>query len=141
VLTARIADETVRDDELSLLERGVREWRRELLDDLGGPQAVTAAQRALVDTAIGSQILLQTVDRYLFDLASRNGVVNKRSRRVFQVVGDRMRIAEGLVRQLQALGLERRPRKGRDLSQYVSERYGAPAPEHPNDNATTTEAE
>src|SRR5262249_46170882 len=106
-LRARIADETISDEQLTPLERAVRDWRREVLNNLGGADVVSAAQRALIDAAVGSVILLQTVDAYLFDLAMRSSVVDRRHRRVWQVVADRTRLAEGLTRQLLALGLER----------------------------------
>jgi hypothetical protein len=74
------------------------------------------------------------LDRYVFELAERGGLVNRRSRRVFPVVESRMRVADGLARQLQALGLERKGKPGPTLEQYLSERAAAgqqPQKAHP----------
>jgi hypothetical protein len=52
-------------------------------------------------------ILLASLDAYVFELAGQGGLANRKYRRVFPVVLDRMRIVEGPVRQLQPLGLDR----------------------------------
>ena len=83
----RVADPPpLPDDALSPLEAAARAWRRDVLSDLGGPDAVPAARRALLDAATGSMIVLASLDRFLFALAARDGLVNKRSRRVFSIV-------------------------------------------------------
>lgn len=123
-LLARIADVGVSAAELTPVELAAREWRNEVLEDLGGPGAVSAARRALVGAAVGSKILLDSIDRYLFELAAADRLVNRRSRRVFAIVADRMRVADSLARQLQTLGLERRAKKALDLDAYVARAYG-----------------
>jgi hypothetical protein len=45
-----------------------------------------------------------SLDRYVFELTTTDGLVSRRYRAAFRVVSDRMRVAEGLARQLQALG-------------------------------------
>jgi hypothetical protein len=51
--------------------------------------------------------LLSTVDAYLMELSSTTGVVNRKHRAAFAIVEQRARLADSLVRQLQALGLEK----------------------------------
>lgn len=96
--------------------------RRAVLADLGGLDAVPAARRALLDAATGSMIILTSLDRYVFQLASTDGLVNRRSRRVFAIVEQRQRVADSLARQLQALGLERRERPAISLHEYLAQR-------------------
>jgi hypothetical protein len=48
--------------------------------------------------------------------------VNRRSRRIFALVQDRMRIADSLTRQLASLSLDRIA-KAPDLSTYSTEQY------------------
>ena len=109
-LLERITDPAVPDETLSPVELAARGWRREVIADLGGLESVPAAKRALLDAATGSKIILDSLDRYLFDLAESGGLVNRRNRKAFAVVQDRMRVADSLTRQLQALGTERQTR-------------------------------
>jgi hypothetical protein len=106
-LLERVADPAVPDESLSPVELAARAWRQEILADLGGSEAVPAAKRALLDAATGTKIILDSLDRYLFELAEIGGLINRRSRKAFAVVQDRMRVADSLTRQLQALGMER----------------------------------
>ncbi len=121
-LLERVADVRLPDEELTPLEAAARAWRKDAEQDLGGELAAT--KRALLDAATGSMILLASLDCYVFELAERGGLVNRRSRRVFPVVESRMRVADGLARQLQALGLESRKPSAPALEDYVREKFG-----------------
>lgn len=133
-LLDRVKDLAIGADALSPLERAARGWRAEVLDDLGGAEVVPATKRAVLDAALGSKILLDSLDRYLFELAGTGGLVNRRNRRAFAIVTDRMRVADGLARQLQALGLDRRERPAVDLRTYLAQRY-RPAQDGPGSDA------
>ena len=126
-LVARLVDPAIPDADLLPVERAARALRRDMLEDLGGPEVVSAAQRGLLDASLGSLIVLQSIDAYLFKIAAQDGLVNKRNRRAFAIVGDRMRVADSLTRQLAALGLERKAKPVQDLTTYVRDRYGADA--------------
>jgi hypothetical protein len=128
-LMARVIDPHLPTESLSPVERAARDWRQQVLDDLGGLDAVPATKRALLDAATGSMILLASLDAYVFELAGQGGLTNRKHRRVFPVVLDRMRVADGLARQLQALGLDRVERPPVDLAQYLAQR---PAPQAPD---------
>jgi hypothetical protein len=65
-------------------------------------------------------ILLASVDRYVFGLAERDGLVNKRSRRAFPILDARLRLADSLTKQLGALGLERRPKPLPTLAELLT---------------------
>ena len=69
-LVQRVADPNIPDASLTPLERTVRGWRLEILQDLGG-DAVSAAKRAVLDAAVGSRIILSTLDSFLFELAGQ----------------------------------------------------------------------
>ena len=82
-LMERVADERLPETALKTpLEAAARAWRKEAELDLGGELAAT--RRALLDAATGTVILLASLDRYVFQLAEKDGLVNKRSRRAFQ---------------------------------------------------------
>jgi hypothetical protein len=55
----------------------------QVLHDLGGPEAVSAAKRAVVNAVLGTRIMLDSLDRYLFELAAQGGLVNRRNRRAY----------------------------------------------------------
>jgi hypothetical protein len=120
----RVTDADLPADELTSVERAARAWRDSVLADLGGADQIPAARRAIVDAATGTLVLLHSVDRYLFQLAARDGLVNRRSRRAFQILSDRQRLADGLTKQCQAIGLDRVKRPPLDLSTYIEQRYG-----------------
>jgi hypothetical protein len=127
-LVERVKDPRVADDALTPVERGARAWRGEVLHDLGGPEAVPAAKLALVEAALGTKIVLDSLDRYLFELAGIGGLVNRRNRRAYSIVADRQRVADSLTRQLATLGLDRVDRPPVDLTAYLASRPSAPAP-------------
>jgi hypothetical protein len=126
-LVERVGDATAPDHALTPLERTVRGWRAEILDDLGG-DTVSAAKRAVLDAAVGSKIILSSLDAFLFQLASSGqGMVNRRGRYAYRIVSDRMRVADSLVKQLSTLGLDRVERPAIDLTTYLAQRRSSGA--------------
>jgi len=120
----RIRDDTLPADDLSPLEAAARQWRENVISDLGGRDALTTTKHALVNATLGSWLLLSTIDGYLFELAGKTGVVNRRTRSVFAVVEQRARIADAFARQLQMIGLDRVTAPAQTLDQYVASKYG-----------------
>ncbi len=131
LLLERVTDPAIPDETLSPVELAARAWRQEVIADLGGLNTVPAAKRALLDAATGTKIILDSLDRYLFELAESGGLINRRNRKAFAVVQDRMRVADSLTRQLQALGTERQTRTV-DLAQALRH---APDPDAGTDGA------
>jgi hypothetical protein len=126
-LVERVTDPAVPETALTPLERTVRGWRAEILEDLGG-DAVSAAKRAILDAAVGSKIILSSLDSFLFALAgSGRGLVNRRGRYAYRIVNDRMRVADSLVKQLATLGLDRQERPAIDLTTYLAQRRSSGA--------------
>jgi hypothetical protein len=119
-------------DRRTLAARHLLDWRAELLDDLGGEAATSAAQRALVEVATRTKLYLDHVDAVLM---AQDSLIVKRTRRrhhLMPLVEQRQRIADSLVRTLTQLGLERRQRPSVDLNQYLAQRRpSAPAPDAP----------
>jgi hypothetical protein len=108
-MLARICSDDAPPD-LTPLEVAAREFRQSLIRDLGGPDRCTSDRLALVQVVVGSWLVLSAVDVYLLGLAAREGLVNKKHRRVFPVVESRSRLAESFARQLGQLGIERHAR-------------------------------
>ena len=64
-----------------------------IIEDLGGEDQISAQRRALLELAVRTKLLLDGIDAYLLEMPS---LVNKRDRRVFEVVRDRMRLSDSL---------------------------------------------
>jgi hypothetical protein len=97
-----------------------RRVRRDaLVGQLGGIDEVTPAQAALIDLVVSAAMQLDSVDAYLLTLPS---LVDKRGRRVWPVVRDRMALSGHVQGLLRDLGLERKAKRVRSLDEYLTER-------------------
>ena len=92
-------------------------WRGQLIADLGGENTVTTAELQIVDTAIKTKLILDTVDAYISELG--NKIINRRNRCLYPVVQQRAALADSLLRYLTALGLERKAAQVPSLAEYI----------------------
>jgi hypothetical protein len=104
------------------LGRALHDWRASLIDDLGGEDAISTQQRAVIDAAVRTKLLLDSVDAFVLGMDSP---VNKSKRALFGIVKDRQGLADALVRYMKDLGLERRQRDVADLATYLAEKAAA----------------
>ena len=95
--------------------KALLKWRRELIADLGGD--ISTQQDAIVDLAVKSKLLLDSIDVWLL---TQESLVNKRKKTLIPVVKERQAIADGLARYVAMLGLERRVRQ-KSLDEILSE--------------------
>jgi hypothetical protein len=100
----------------------LRERRDALIADLGGPEACSTAKLALVDLVVATWAQLDSVTAYLLTLPS---LVDKRHRRVWQVVRDRASLATQLQSLLRDIGLERREKPVPSLPEYLAAKAAA----------------
>jgi hypothetical protein len=119
-LGARPLDQAL--DPQSPIGRALAGWRRDLTADLGGPESITTGQAAMVELAVRTKLILDSVDAFILTMESP---VNKRRRMVFPVIIQRGSLARDLARFLEALGLECRAR-GPDLARALAERPREP---------------
>ena len=108
--------------------RALAEWREDLIADLGGPEAVSTQQAAVVDLAVKTKLMLDSIDAWLL---TQPPLVDRRRRAVLPVVRERQQLADALARYMAQLGLERRPRPVPTLDQYLAQRYGMAPRAHP----------
>lgn len=85
--------------------KALAQWKADLIADLGGSGNVSTQQSAIVDLAVKSKLLLDSIDSWLLVQPS---LVNARKRALIPVVLQRQTLADGLARYLTQLGLERR---------------------------------
>ncbi len=107
-------------DRRTSLGRALARWRAELIDDLGGRDAISTQQAAVVELAVTTKLLLDSIDAWLLTQPS---LVNVRKRALLPVVRERTQLADALARYLGQLGLERRAPNITDLSTYLSQHY------------------
>jgi hypothetical protein len=84
----------------------VKRFREDLARDLGGDPS--RAQETLIETAARTWLLLASVDDWL---QRQPTLVNGRKRALLPVVRERVQLADSLLRHLQALGLQRVPKR------------------------------
>jgi hypothetical protein len=107
-------------DKRTTLGKTLAQWRTELIEDLGGPDAVST-QLALIELAVRTKLMVDSIDAWLLVQPS---LVNARRRALHPVVLQRQQLADGLARYLTQLGLQRRSKKTTDLNSYLARQYG-----------------
>ena len=98
--------------------KALAKWRADLIRDLGGD--ASTQELALVDLAVKSKLLLDSIDTWLL---TQPTLINKRKKSVLPVVRERQQLADGLARYLTMLGVERRSKEV-SLQDYVKSKYG-----------------
>lgn len=112
-------------DRRTAIGRALEDWRHSLLDDLGGIEQTSTQQRQLVDIAVKTKLLLDSIDAWVLQQPS---LVAYRKRALLPVVLQRQSIAESLARFMTQLGLEKRAKPVQSLDEYVKQRYGNRTP-------------
>ena len=88
-----------------------------LIANLGGEDAVSTQQLALVDLAVRTKLLADSVDAYVLAMPSP---VNRQKRCLHPVVRERQALVGQLQSILRDLGLERRVKAVTDLQTYLA---------------------
>ncbi len=105
-------------DRRTTLGKALVRWRADLVKDLGGADALSTQQLALVDLAVTGRLLLNSVDAWLL---MQPTLINARKRALLPVVKEREQLAEGLARRLAQLGLERKAKPVTDIAALFAE--------------------
>ncbi len=108
-------------DRRTAAARALLSWRRDLLQDLGGEEAVSAQQRSLAELVARTKLYVDTLDAWILEQPS---LVNARKRALLPVVVQRQQLADSMARMLSLLGLERRAKPVPKLEEYIAGRYG-----------------
>jgi len=125
-ILARITGDIAAAD-LSPLELAAREWRDGVIADCGGRPTLAVTKLSAINVALGSWLLLSTIDSYLMHLAATASVLDKKHRRLYPIANERMRVADSLVKQLQAIGLDKASAPPQTLDTYLAQKYGEAA--------------
>jgi hypothetical protein len=106
-------------DGRTAIGKTLRRWRSDLITDLGGPGVVSTQQVAIVDLAVKTKLLVDSIDAWLF---AQHTLVNARKRTLLPVILQRQQLADSLARYLNQLGLEKRRARVPDLHEYLRAR-------------------
>ena len=82
---------------------------------------MSAQQETIIDVAVRTKLLLDSVDAYLL---AQQSLVNRRKRALLPVVKERQILADAMARYLGQLGLERRTRPAPNLMDYLRDKQG-----------------
>ena len=99
--------------------RALWKWRSELLDDLGGIEAVSTQELALVEEAVKTKLILDSVDAWLL---TQSTLIMRKTRGVLPAVRDRQALVSTLRGLLSDLGLKRRSKAMPSLGEYLATR-------------------
>lgn len=110
-------------DRRTVMGKALDKWRNELIADLGGREAVSTQEMAFVDAAVKTKLLLDSIDAWLLTQPS---LVNHRKRSVYPVVLQRQQLADALARYMTQVGLARRAKPTRSLTELLSKPGGYP---------------
>jgi hypothetical protein len=105
-------------DRRTAIGRALEDWRQGLLNDLGGIDHTSTQQRQLIDLAVKTKLIVDSIDGWLLKQPS---LVNHRKRTVLPVVLQRQQLADALGRLMTQLGLERKVRQAPSLAAYLQE--------------------
>ena len=104
-------------DKRTATGKALAKWRHDLIQDLGGD--VSTQQSTIVDLAVKSKLLLDSIDVWLL---TQETLVNRRKKSLIPVVKERQSLADGLAKYLSMLGLERRSKQV-TLQDYIASKY------------------
>jgi hypothetical protein len=104
-------------DQRTQFARAVNNLRTELVRDLGGEAAVSRQQMVVLNAALRTHVMLESIDDWIL---RQQSLVNHRKRALLPVVRERTALSEHLVRCMALLGLERRLPPARRLEDVVA---------------------
>ena len=122
-------------DRRTSLGKALASWREQLLCDLGGPEDVPTQQAVIVDLAVKTKLMVDSIDSWLLVQPS---LVNARKRAVLPVVLQRQQLADGLARYMAQLGLKRRPKPALTIQDYMAARQDGGESSHEDTAPDTT---
>jgi hypothetical protein len=104
-------------DRRTTVGKQLARWRAELTSDLGGDEAISTAEKQIVDLAVRTKLMLDSIDAWIL---TQPTLIVRRTRSLLPVVKERVALTESLARYLTTLGLKRRARELPSLGEYLA---------------------
>lgn len=92
-------------------------WRQELIADLGGESEVSCQQKAIIDLAVRTKLLLDSLDAWLLTQPS---LVNAKRRSCIPALIQRQSLSDALAKYLGQLGLQRKTKPVHSLAALLA---------------------
>jgi hypothetical protein len=105
-------------DRRTRIGKALQAWRDELISDLGGIENLSAAKLALIDSAVKTKLILDSIEVWML---KQQSLVSGKTRGAIPVVLHRNSLVGTLKGLLETLGLERRARKVPTLAEVFAE--------------------
>lgn len=102
-------------DQRSEVARELRQFRRDVIEDLGGEEMVSRAKAELIEVAARTKVLLDTIDDWVF----RQPTIMTRQGELKTIVQQRNTYVETLRRVLREIGLDRKAKPEMSLNDYL----------------------
>jgi hypothetical protein len=106
-------------DRRTRIGKALDHWRADLIADLGGLENISTQERALVDEAVLTKLILSSLSAWML---KQQSLVSNKNRGALPVVLHRNQLVSTLKGLLESLGLQRRARKVPSLEEYLAER-------------------
>ena len=106
-------------DKRTKIGRALEQCRMDLVHDLGGFDGTSTMQRQIIDLAVKTKFILDTLDAWM---VLQKSLVNHRKRVVYPAVLQRQQMADSLARYMTQLGLEKRSKTVATISEYLEEK-------------------
>ncbi len=103
-------------DRRTSLGKALDRWRGQLVTDLGGPDTISTQELAIVNLAVKTKLLLDSVDKWLLQQPS---LINAQKRKIHPAVHERQQLADALARYMGQLGLKRRAKPSQSLGDLL----------------------
>ena len=113
----QVSEQAIWLDSMGEIGKVLQTWKKNLINDLGGEQNVSAMQLAVIELAAKTHLLLTSIDQFLLEQES---LVNKSRRQVYPVVLQRQQVADSMSRYMGQLGLRREAKHPLSLEAYVA---------------------
>lgn len=110
-------------DRRTTMGKALDAWRSELIADLGGRAEVSTQELAIIDAAVKTKLILDSLDTWLLQQSS---LINARRRSVYPVVLQRQQLADALAKYMGQLGLRRRQKPTRPLQELLTPESSSP---------------
>ena len=95
----------------------VRSWKAELINDLGGDDAVSTQQRVIIDLAIKTFVILDRFDAWFLPQVA---AVDKRTKTLLPMVRERQQLADTLARYMAQLDLKPKAKLAKGPREYAA---------------------
>lgn len=105
-------------DRRTTVGKALQAWRADLEVDLGGREALSTQQLGLIELAVRTKLMLDSIDAWILTQPS---LVDKRRRSLLPVVRERASLAASFQSLMKDLGLERKARPTLTLAQIMAE--------------------